>query len=220
MKRPLIVFTVLAFGFLSCDDIIEVVDISEQTVYVLAPTDGVALYDDTVTFTWDAVDDAESYNIQIATPDFETATQIVTDSTVTTTFFNRSLNSGSYEWRVRAENSGYATAYTVQKFALTANPVDITNEQLVILAPTEGQTFLTTDTINFSWEAIDGANGYVVQIATPDFDNPVEILKNQTTTSTSFSVTDLSSNQYKFRVKAINSGFETGYAEVGFTVNE
>lgn len=219
MKKLLLLVATLCF--FNCDDIIEVVDISEETVTVLAPRDGVLVDEASVTFTWDAVEEAESYKIQIAKPSFEAATQIVTDSTVTSTFFNRLLDSGNYEWRIRAENSGYATLFTTQKFTVSApDPVDITNEQLVILTPSDGNTFLTTDTINFSWETIEGADQYVIQIATPDFDNPVETIKDETITNTSFSVSNLSANTYKFRVKAKNSGFETGYMEIGFTVNE
>ena len=220
MKQAYLISVIMAFVFFGCDDIIEVVDISNRTITVLAPTDQAVLTDTDVTFTWDAVEGAESYKIQIATPSFEVAQQIVTDSLVTTTFFNRTLNSGSYEWRVRAENSGYATAYTVQKFTLTANPADITNEQVVVLAPTEGQTFLSTDTINFSWESIEGAEQYSIQIATPNFDYALEIIKDDTVISTSYSVSKLSTNSYEWRVKAINPDYETGYATLGFTVNE
>ncbi|HEX9601149.1 MAG TPA: fibronectin type III domain-containing protein [Mariniflexile sp.] len=219
MKKLLLLIITLCF--FNCDDIIEVVDISEETVTVLAPMDGVLVEDANITFTWDAVEEAESYKIQIAKPSFEAAQQIAIDSLVTTTFFNTTLLSGSYEWRVRAENSGYETLFTSQKFTVSApDPVDITNEQVVVLAPTDGNTFLTTDTINFSWETIDGANEYAIQIATPDFDNPVETIKDENLTATTVSVSNLSANAYKFRVKAKNSSFETGYTEIGFTVNE
>lgn len=218
MKKLLFLFITLCF--FNCDDIIEVVDISEETVIVLAPLDGVVIEDANVTFTWDAVLEAESYKIQIAKPSFEAAQQIITDSIVTTTFFNRTLLSGNYEWRVRAENSDYATAYTKQKFKVAApEPVDISSKQLVISAPANNATFLTTDTINFSWETVEGADQYVVQIATPDFENPTETIKDETITAATISVSNLIANSYKCRVKAKNSGFETGYTEIGFVVN-
>lgn len=219
MKKK-VLFIIVLMGFFACDDIIQVVDISNRAITVLAPTDQAVLTDTDVMFTWDAVEDADSYKLQIATPSFETAQQIVTDSLVTTTFFNRTLNSGSYEWRVRAENSGYVTTYTTQKFTIMANPVDISSEQVVLLAPADTTVFSTTDTINFSWENIVGAEQYSVQIATPNFDNALEIIKDDTITNTSYSVSNLSANSYEWRVKAINPDYETGYATLGFTVNE
>jgi hypothetical protein len=218
MKKLLLLMITLCF--MACDDIIGVVDISEETVTVLAPLDGVVIEDANVTFTWDALVEAESYKIQIAKPSFEAAQQIITDSLVTTTYFNRTLLSGSYEWRVRAENSDYATVYTTQKFTVAApDPVDISSKQVVIAALANNATFLTTDTINFSWEAVEDANEYNIQIATPDFENPNETLKDEIITSTSFSISNLSANSYKCRVKAKNSGYETGYTEIGFVVN-
>lgn len=218
-KAALLIIVILSV--LACEDIIEVVDISDLTLTVLAPKDQTVLTDINVTFSWNAVEDAESYNIQIATPSFESAQQIVTDSLVTSTFFSKTLNSGSYEWRVRAENSDYKTQYAVQKFTVApSDPVDISNEQAVLLAPADNASFLNTDTINFSWEAVEDAEEYTIQIATPNFDNALEIIKEDTTTKTSYSVSNLSANSYEWRVKAKNAGYETAYTILGFVVNE
>lgn len=213
-------FICILFGSVSCDDIIEVVDITNETVSVLAPKNGTVLNDEGVTFTWEPINEAISYKIQIAVPNFENATQIVTDSLVTNTFFNQILSSGNYEWRVRAENSDYATTYTSTKFSVMApDPVDISNSTVVITTPEDNTTFSTTDTISFSWETLEGANEYELQIVTPDFDSPVETISDETISITNFSVSNLNQNTYEFRVKATNSGFATGYTEISFTVN-
>lgn len=102
----------------SCEEIIEVVDISNENVVVLAPTDTAILAITDINFSWEAVEDAEQYNLQIATPNFESANQIVLDTTITTTNFNQNLELGNYEWRVRAENSDYQTAYSIQSFTI------------------------------------------------------------------------------------------------------
>lgn len=67
----------------SCDDIIEVEDISQKTVAVLAPTNNSVIANSTVTFSWGALNDADQYRLQISTPTFSDATQIVVDSLVT-----------------------------------------------------------------------------------------------------------------------------------------
>ncbi len=212
----------LIFGFLSifaCNDIIEVTDISEETVSVLAPANGVTLDEGDIAFTWNSIEDADDYNVQIATPSFEAATQIVTDSIVSETLLSISLDEGDYEWRVRAENSGYETVYTTQSFTLLPiESVNISNEEVDIIAPANNESFLTTRTISFTWEEVDDASEYTLQIATPDFDNPIEVIENETISSTNFSVSNLEENDYEFRVKAKNSGYETEYTEVRFIV--
>lgn len=104
--------------FFACEEIIEVEDISNKTVNVLAPTDTATLTITTISFSWDAVADAKQYKLQIAEPNFEMANQIVLDTTVTVTNFNQTLEFGDYEWRVRAENSGYQTVYSKQSFTI------------------------------------------------------------------------------------------------------
>lgn len=108
----------VTFLLISCEEIIEVVDISDKSVVVLAPTDTATLAITDINFSWEAVEDAEHYKLQIATPNFESANQIVLDTTITTTSFNQALELGNYEWRVRAENSDYQTAYSTQSFTI------------------------------------------------------------------------------------------------------
>ena len=109
----------LLLSFLtSCEEIIEVEDISNSTVIVLAPTNAATLVITDINFSWEAVEDAERYKLQIATPNFESANQIALDTTITATSFNQTLELGNYEWRVRGENSGYQTPYTIQSFSI------------------------------------------------------------------------------------------------------
>jgi hypothetical protein len=117
MKKGILILIIGLFS-VACDDIIEVEDISNTAVTLLAPSDGVVLNTTTLTFSWENVEDAETYHIQIATPTFNEALQIVTDSTLTSNSFTTTLNVAAYEWRVRAKNSGYETAYTKQGFTI------------------------------------------------------------------------------------------------------
>lgn len=116
--KPFLMLCCVLFCTVSCDDIIEVPNISNEQVTVLAPTDNSTLNSNNVTFTWEPLEDAESYHVQVATPNFENAIQIVKDSTLTGTHFSMILDYDSYEWRIRAENAGYATAYTQQGFTI------------------------------------------------------------------------------------------------------
>lgn len=111
-------FTLLVLLLITtaCDDIIEVEDISNKKVTILAPTNNATLTASNITFSWQALEDAEQYNIQIATPDFENAIQIVLDSSITATNYTKTIEAGNYQWRVNAKNSGFQTVYTTQSF--------------------------------------------------------------------------------------------------------
>ncbi|MFD2916849.1 hypothetical protein [Psychroserpens luteus] len=117
MKRTFLI-VLLVFLLSSCDDIIEVENISENVITVLAPTNNSVLTQGDIIFSWNDVQDATQYRLQLATPSFENASQILLDSIVTITNFSKSLELGNYEWRVRAENSEYQTIYTTQNFAV------------------------------------------------------------------------------------------------------
>lgn len=106
------------FLTISCDDITEVPDISSDVITILAPTDGVTLSTTMVTFNWNAVDNADNYELQIATPSFSAAQQIVVDSITTSLSITETLPVGDYEWQLRAENSEFQTEYTTQGFTI------------------------------------------------------------------------------------------------------
>ncbi len=220
MRKFVLIFSLL-FSFISCSDIVRVEDISDETVSILAPTNNAIINSTSVTFSWQAIEDAESYHIQITTPTFTQATQIVVDSIVTSTDFTITLAANNYQWRVRAENSAYETIYTTQSFSvLETDDVDISGETVTLLAPADAVVFNTTDTINFSWETVLHAENYIIQIATPNFENATEIIENETVINTGFSISNLEANSYEWRVKALNSAYETDYTTQSFTIEE
>ncbi|MEP2236882.1 MAG: hypothetical protein ABJI22_00900 [Maribacter sp.] len=108
--------------FASCEEILEVSDISEKEVILLAPSDSSVVTQTEVNFTWQEVFEATSYHVQIAQPNFTNATQIVADtlvvvdSTYIGSRITRTLSNNSYEWRVKAQNSDFETPYTTNSF--------------------------------------------------------------------------------------------------------
>lgn len=109
---------------ISCEDILEVSDISEESVELLAPSDSTTVVQSNLTFTWSEIYEATQYHVQVAAPNFENAAQIVVDTliVVDSTFvspkINKSLVDSDYEWRVRAMNSGYETEFSLNKFTV------------------------------------------------------------------------------------------------------
>ena len=212
-------FLALFVFFISCDDLIEVEDISQQTVAVLAPTNNSVLSSASVTFSWATFPDADHYRLQLATPSFFAATQISIDSLTASNSYTKTLLPGAYQWRVRGENSGYVTAFSSQSFTVEASdPVDISTETLQLLAPADGLVFATTDAVNFSWNPVANANSYSFQIAIPSFDNATQIISNETLNTTTFVASELGVSSYQWRVRALNSSSQTEYVTQSFTV--
>ncbi|WP_461587606.1 fibronectin type III domain-containing protein [Winogradskyella sp.] len=93
-------------------------DISNDQVEITAPSNNSTLTITNVNFSWESIHDAEQYKLQIATPSFEEANQVVLDTTIIATGFIQGLSTGDYQWRVRAENSDYQTVFTTQSFSI------------------------------------------------------------------------------------------------------
>ncbi|WP_052752804.1 fibronectin type III domain-containing protein [Kordia zhangzhouensis] len=112
-------YIVFILTLISCSDIIEVPDISDDIVTLMAPANNSTLNMTTLTLSWNAMEDAKQYKVQVAKPDFENILQLVVDSTLTDNSISVQLEAGNtYQWRVRAENSGYTTSYSTYSFTL------------------------------------------------------------------------------------------------------
>lgn len=104
---------------ISCDELLFVDDISGEKITVLAPSDKTELVEGDVIFSWETNELVEAYQLQLAIPDFENASQILLDTIITARSFTKALVSNSYEWRLRGVNSQYETGYTTQSFVVS-----------------------------------------------------------------------------------------------------
>ncbi|TDQ21833.1 hypothetical protein [Tenacibaculum caenipelagi] len=116
-KIKLILLLVLIIASSSCEAIF-VENISDKKIVVISPSEGTELNNSEVTFSWNEVSDVDVYHLKIITPNFNNATKIVLDTIVTETLITKNLDSGSYEWSVRGENSGYETQETISSFII------------------------------------------------------------------------------------------------------
>ncbi|NVK51296.1 MAG: hypothetical protein HWD85_00055 [Flavobacteriaceae bacterium] len=105
----------ILFSFINCQAIF-VEDISNTSVTVFAPTQNAKVTSGVISFNWDSVEEATLYQLQVASPNFTNAAQLVLDTTITKTAFSKDLAKGNYQWRVKAINSGYQTSYTTISF--------------------------------------------------------------------------------------------------------
>lgn len=115
MKR---FFSVVALLFFIGCEVIFVEDISDDAVQILAPQENTAVDAGSINFFWGDLDQVDSYRVQIATPSFESASQILLDTILTDLTLSKEIVSGSYQWRVKAINSEYETGYSTASFTV------------------------------------------------------------------------------------------------------
>ncbi len=194
----------LVFAFLSCEEVLMEDDISEETVVLLAPADNAQFFSTSVTLTWEPVQYATKYRLQIAKPNFATATEIVLDTELTTTTFTQQLNIGAYEWRVKAINSAYETNFVARKLTVVSND-DFESNVVVLNNPIND---LKSNSVNqtLSWNAVIGATSYQLQI----FDNASTLLVDQTLATTSY-VNTFTEGSFTWKVRASNGTDTTLY---------
>ena len=193
----------LIFNF-SCEEILFEEDISEKIVILLAPSDGVEIASNTVFFDWDPINEATSYQVQVAVPNFEDTQQLLLNVTDTITFYELQLNNGEYQWRVQARNTSYETQYTTANFSVVpvANFSDIT----VVLNTPEDNLITNVVDQNLEWQSVDGATLYRVQILEGGI-----VSDEQTTEDSNLDITFPEGNQ-TWQVRAENGTENTLYS--------
>lgn len=207
MKKSLLypfLLGILFIGFVSCEEILLETDISDEEVQLVAPANNTNFSSSGVSFTWEAVPYATKYRLQIAKPNFESPTQIVLDTLISTTSFTQQLAIGSYEWRVKALNSAYGTNYSSRFFSIASND-DFQNNTVVLSSPANN-LITKTDLQSLSWQAIIGATNYQLQV----YDSSNTIKLDETLTATSYSYT-FPEGSYSWRVRASNGAKQTLY---------
>lgn len=93
---------------------------------------------------------------------------------------------------------------------------DITDKVVNLVAPADDAEFFSTG-ITFSWNPIENGTQYQIQIARPNFTAPLQIIADNVVDTTAFT-TQLNVGEYEWRVRAINSGYQTIYSTRSFTI--
>ena len=94
-------------------------NIEEEQVILLAPHEDAIIATGDILFSWDEVEGATEYEFQLVAPSFAQTDSFVLDSTLVVVDsinydadrITVNLPVGDYEWRVRAMNFGFETAF-------------------------------------------------------------------------------------------------------------
>jgi len=93
---------------------------------------------------------------------------------------------------------------------------NISRERVKLLAPAD-DVISNSTTISFSWEMLEEVDVYQLQVAKPSFEEAIEIVTDTTSNSTQYSDT-YSEGNFEWRVKALNSAYETEYTMHSFSI--
>lgn len=94
------------FLFASCDDVFPD-NISWDEMRPITPEEGAIITRSPVQFRWNTLKGAENYRLQV----FEEQTMLI-DSLISGSFYDYTIEAGSYRWRVRGENSAFETTFS------------------------------------------------------------------------------------------------------------
>lgn len=203
-------FIIGAIIFCSCDDIIEP-DITSKQVEIKSPADGITIQTITPTFTWNAVDGATKYNIQIAYPSFDKV-QVLYDTTITKTVYSKQLNSGIFEWKVRAVNNNYYGAFTEKRKLTIDSSLKIQNQVITLISPTANSGAIDSNfTQTLRWNSLGTiASSYNIKITTPEGSTPVVYGLTDSKYTTKFT----KEGAYSWSVQGVDSdGLTNKYCE-------
>ena len=210
---------VLALAVTCCDDILET-DLSDDTVMLRLPADGVTQKDSVaVSFWWEELAGASRYELQVVSPDNINPSSLVLDTLVTKTQFSAKLPAGQYQWCVRGINSGYKTEFVCRSITITKTAVVPPAEILTLLLPKTGVSLVGPRDVNFSWKAYTGAVQYTLLIVSPNYQESTSKELEEVLTTTEFTHT-LTAGQYDWCVKVLHTGGETEYVCHSITITK
>jgi hypothetical protein len=186
--------------FTACGEIFEE-NINSDQVTLLAPGDSLQTSTYAQNFIWQEVFGARTYHLQIAQPSFDSLRTIVLDTILRSTTYTYSLSPGKYQWRVKAENAGYQTAYSVR--SLEIFPSSLAQQRVILNSP--GNDLLSNQgQVSFSWSALFGAKSYTLQVDSNNFSDTTRLVLNQQLVGKSYTLSISKDQNYQWRVRAQN----------------
>jgi hypothetical protein len=198
-----IILIALAVFTYSCEDILEE-DISDDTIQIISPTKDAKIESNVVNFKWNTLKGADKYRIQI----FESNQVLILDSLTTKTNLTLPLESGSYIWRVRAENYAYESTYSFPSNFSTEIPDDLTNQQVILTSP-DNDKYLSFINVTLNWKILDKATSYNAKVVNSSTGQEVFSKADLTDNSVTMDLATLADGNYEWRIKAKNDESET-----------
>lgn len=216
--KYLVVVILMGVMTISCDDII-ISDVEDVELLVISPTDGAVIETNTVNFIWEREIDVERYQLQLVRPDFNTIQNFLVDTFLfDNKFVSESLTDGTYTWRLRAWSGEEFSEYTTNTFRIDGGVLIETAE--VILDAPSNEAVIKNAEVNFSWDEIQDAQGYRLQIARPSFLSGAEVIEDTLITQLNYTFSGFFFGDYEWRVRGELDGATSPYTTRSFSIEK
>ncbi len=206
MKKYIVSVGLIAFLFYGCEEVFFEDDISKVTIELIAPVDNTVFDTQNINLNWTPIEGAEEYQLQIATPSFLNAGQIVIDTILTKTSFEIELSPGEYQWRAKGINSAYNTNYSTNSFSI----ISLNFNETVNLVSPENNLITNISTQTLSWDSLEFADDYRLQILKDDGTNELVF---DVTTAENTKTMAFQDGSYNWQVRAQNGTQQTEYTK-------
>lgn len=208
----------------SCNSVFEK-NIEDEEVAMIIPLNNSTSNTNNVHFKWNEVEGASFYNLQIVSPSFNAISQFVLDSNITNEEYYFVLSPGTYQFQIRAENSGHKTAYT-SPITFTVDSTSNLTGQIVPLTSPNNDIYSNQKLFTFKWQNIQAAESYDFQIRLGiDFEassTVLELKENLSTNTYTPSANDFqfeNEGVYSWGVRAVNTTSQTSSKYQSRTIN-
>ncbi len=206
-------------SFTSCADF-EERDLAADRVALVAPSDGIRTSRELQTFVWDATPGADNYQLDVASPSFDTLEELI--ARIETSYLQQevSLSPGQYTWRVTAFNSTSSVASEVRQLTVggDSSETGFSGQRISLIDPEE-RAVVSDTSLSLSWTRLSAADEYQVQVANPSFADAASIAYDERVQTTTTTVPLSSDGEYRWRVRAFSDGVATPWTERRFTVD-
>ncbi len=167
-----------------------------------------------VTFVWHSVNEPARYQLLIFNDPLST-TPVISKETQDTTLYISLLDEEKYYWKVRAldRNNNIGEYSETSVFSFKKDEI-LTDKSLNIILPTDGSV-IETSLVTFLWDEISGATTYHVQIVSPSFDAPQQLIYDQWVGQNQVKL-ELDGGEYEARILASDGKTSTNYSIVHF----
>ncbi|MCH8903116.1 MAG: hypothetical protein IIA45_04290 [Bacteroidetes bacterium] len=214
--KLILTFVLFATSFTSCQEIFER-DLQKESITLLAPPNNNITTSFKQTFWWEEVSGASHYNLQIVSPTFNNIQNLIVDTIVNSNKYTTTLQPGSYQWRLRAENASSFTEYSTWTLTIDST-TDLTQHIIVLSAPDDNHV-TNNMTVTFKWDSIYSAEDYRLQIATPNFNSAGNIFYDVTINNASLTYTFITAGDFEWQVRAQNATSNSGYTKRSLTID-
>lgn len=205
----------LCLTFYNCEDILEE-DISNDIVYTIYPTQNVTIESNVVNFQWNVLDGADDYRLQV----FNTSQVKLVDTLISQAQIIIPLSEGSYQWRVRGENSAYQSTYSLPISFTVNESEDLTSQQVILSSPVNN--FITNNnSFTLGWNSLSAADYYNFQLINNTLGGTIVFQQNNILNNTlTLNNTILSQDgNYTWKIKGVNGVSETVFSSRDFSLD-